>query len=57
MGTTPVLCSVVVSADNTIELTFKPVGYLVEDIVPNMHNRSNLRLSTKVRISQVRHYS
>jgi hypothetical protein len=32
MSKTPFLCPVVVSADNTIELTFKPVGYLVEDI-------------------------
>ena len=56
MSKTPFLCPVVVSADNTIELTFKPVGYLVEDIVPNMHNCSNLKLGTKVRISKVGHY-
>ena len=36
MSKTPFLCPVVVSADNTIELTFEPVGYLVEDIVPNI---------------------
>lgn len=56
MSKAPFLCPVVVSADNTIELTFEPVGYLVEDIVPNMHNCSNLKLGTKVRISKVGHY-
>ena len=55
MSKTPVLCPVVVSADNTIELTFEPVGYLVEDIVPQMHICSNLKLGTKVRISKVGH--
>lgn len=55
MGKAPVLCPVVVSADNTIELAFEPVGYLVEDIMPNMHNCSNLKLGTKVRISKVGH--
>lgn len=57
MSKTPFLSPVVISADNTIELTFEPVCYLVEDIVPNMHNRSNLKLGTKVRISKVGHYS
>ena len=56
MSKTPFLCPVVVSADNTIELTFEPVGYLVEDIVPQMHICSNLKLGTKVRISKVGHY-
>lgn len=55
MSKTPFLCPVVVSADNTIELTFEPVGYLVEDIVPNMHSRSILNLGTKVHISNVGH--
>lgn len=56
MSKTPFLCPVVVSADNTIELTFEPVGYLVEDIVPQMHICSNLKLGTKVRIPKVGHY-
>lgn len=56
MSETPVLCPVVVPTDNAIELALEPVGYLVEDIVPRMHNYSNLNLGTKVRISNVGHY-
>ncbi len=56
MSKAPFLCPVIVSADNTIELTFELVGYLVEDIVSDMHNCSNLKLGTKVRISKVGHY-
>jgi len=55
MSKAPVPCPVVVSADNTIELTFEPVGYLIEYIVPQVHNCSNLKLGTKVRISNVGH--
>ena len=56
MSKTPILRPVVVSADNAIELTFEPVGYLVENIVSQMHKRSNLKLSTKVHILNVEHY-
>ena len=56
MSKTPVLGPVVVPADNAIELAFEPVGYLVEDVVPQMHICSNLKWGTKVRISNVGHY-
>ena len=56
MSKAPILRPVVVSADNAIELTFEPVGYLVENIVSQMHKRSNLKLGTKVSISNVGHY-
>ena len=57
MSKTPILSPVVVSTDNAIELTFEPVGYLVENIVSQMHKRSNLKMGTKVCISNVGHYS
>lgn len=55
MSESPALRPVVVSADDAIELTFERRGYLLKHISPRMHICSNLKLDTKVRISNVGH--
>lgn len=53
MSKTPVISSIIMPTDNTIELTFKPISDLIEYELPRMHNCSNLNLDAKVSISNV----
>lgn len=53
MSKTPVISSIIMPTDNTIELTFKPISDLIEYELPRIHNCSNLNLDAKVSISNV----